>query len=45
MVEEKGLKQESDPGALEALCRQAIDANPKAVAEFQRGQSRFHQFS
>ncbi|MHA3775277.1 Asp-tRNA(Asn)/Glu-tRNA(Gln) amidotransferase subunit GatB [Verrucomicrobiota bacterium sgz303538] len=37
VVEEKGLKQESDVGALEALCQQAIDANPKAVAEFKAG--------
>ena len=45
MVEEKGLKQESDLGALEALCRQAIEANPKAVAEFRAGKARFDQFS
>lgn len=37
VVEEKGLKQESDTGALEALCDQAIAANPKAVAEYKAG--------
>jgi aspartyl-tRNA(Asn)/glutamyl-tRNA(Gln) amidotransferase subunit B len=37
IVEEKGLKQESDTGALEAYCRQAIEANPRAVAEFRAG--------
>ncbi len=37
IVEEKGLKQESDPGAIEALCDQAIAANPKAVAEYKGG--------
>jgi aspartyl-tRNA(Asn)/glutamyl-tRNA(Gln) amidotransferase subunit B len=37
IVEEKGLKQESDAGALEALCAQAIEANPKAVAEYRAG--------
>lgn len=37
IVEEKGLKQESDLGAIEALCDQAIDANPKAVAEYKSG--------
>jgi aspartyl-tRNA(Asn)/glutamyl-tRNA(Gln) amidotransferase subunit B len=37
VVEEKGLKQESDTGAIEALCRQAIDASPKAVAEYKSG--------
>ncbi len=39
IVDEKGLKQESDTGALEGLCRQAIDANPKAVAEYKAGKT------
>lgn len=39
VVEEKGLKQESDTGALEAWCVQAIDANPKAVAEYRAGKA------
>ena len=34
---EKGLKQESDAGAIEALCSQVIAANPKAVAEYRAG--------
>ena len=33
----KGLKQESDTGAIEALCQQAIEASPKAVAEYKAG--------
>ncbi len=37
VVEERGLKQESDTGALEALCLQAIAANPKAVEEYRAG--------
>lgn len=37
IVEEKGLKQESDLGAIEALCDQAIAANPKAVEEYKGG--------
>ena len=37
IVEEKGLKQESDTGALEALCDQAIAASAKAVAEYKSG--------
>lgn len=37
IVEEKGLAPVSDTGALEALCKQAIDANPKAVAEYRAG--------
>jgi aspartyl-tRNA(Asn)/glutamyl-tRNA(Gln) amidotransferase subunit B len=37
IVEEKGLKQESDTGAIEALCQQVIEANPKPVAEYRAG--------
>ncbi len=37
IIEEKGLKQVSDVGAIEALCAQAIAANPKAVAEYKAG--------
>ena len=37
IIVEKGLKQESDLGAIEALCDQAIAANPKAVAEYKSG--------
>ncbi|MEI8233233.1 MAG: Asp-tRNA(Asn)/Glu-tRNA(Gln) amidotransferase subunit GatB [Verrucomicrobiota bacterium] len=37
IIEEKGLKQESDLGAIEALCDQAIADNPKAVAEYKSG--------
>jgi aspartyl-tRNA(Asn)/glutamyl-tRNA(Gln) amidotransferase subunit B len=37
IVEQKGLKQESDAGAIEALCDQAIAASPKAVAEYKSG--------
>jgi len=37
IVEEKGLRQESDLGAIEALCDQAIAANPKAVEEYRGG--------
>ncbi len=44
IVEEKGLKQESDSGAIEALCRQAIDANPKPVAEFRAGNEKSINF-
>jgi aspartyl-tRNA(Asn)/glutamyl-tRNA(Gln) amidotransferase subunit B len=37
IVEERGLKQVSDTGAIEALCRQVIEANPKPVAEYKAG--------
>ncbi len=39
IVEEKGMKQESDTGALDAWCAQAIEANPKAVAEYKAGKT------
>jgi aspartyl-tRNA(Asn)/glutamyl-tRNA(Gln) amidotransferase subunit B len=39
IVEAKGLRQESDSGAIEALCRQAIDASPKAVEEYRAGKT------
>ena len=39
IVEEKGLKQESDLGAIEALCQEVVDANPKAVAEYKSGKT------
>ena len=37
IVTERGLEQVSDTGAIEALCIQVIDANPKAVAEYKAG--------
>ncbi len=37
IVEEKGLRQVSDIGAIEALCDQAIAASAKAVAEYKAG--------
>jgi aspartyl-tRNA(Asn)/glutamyl-tRNA(Gln) amidotransferase subunit B len=39
IVEEKGMKQESDAGAIEALCQQAIANSPKAVAEYKAGKT------
>ncbi len=37
IVEERGLKQESDSGALQALCDEVIAANPKSVADYAAG--------
>ena len=37
IVEERGLEQVSDSGAIEALCQQVMDANPKAVGEYKAG--------
>lgn len=39
IVEEKGLQQESDAGAIEALCDQVIAAHPKSVADFAAGKA------
>lgn len=37
IVSEKGMSQVTDVAALEALCDQAIAANPKSVADFKAG--------
>jgi aspartyl-tRNA(Asn)/glutamyl-tRNA(Gln) amidotransferase subunit B len=37
IVEEKGLAQVSDAGAIEKLCDEAIAANPRSVADYQAG--------
>lgn len=37
IVEEKGLKQVSDAGAIEAICDQVIAAHPGPVADFRAG--------
>jgi aspartyl-tRNA(Asn)/glutamyl-tRNA(Gln) amidotransferase subunit B len=37
IVEEKGMKQVSDTGAIEALCDQAIANSERAVAEYKAG--------
>jgi len=37
IVKERGMEQVSDLGAIEVLCDQAIDGNPKAVAEYKAG--------
>lgn len=37
IVEKKGLKQSNDTGEIEALCREAIAGNPKAVGQYKDG--------
>ncbi|AEH45187.1 glutamyl-tRNA(Gln) amidotransferase, B subunit [Thermodesulfatator indicus DSM 15286] len=37
IVEEKGLKQESDEAALEAICQKILEANPKEVEKYRQG--------
>ena len=39
IVEEKGLKQESDTGAIEAFVDEAIAANPGPVADYKAGKA------
>jgi aspartyl-tRNA(Asn)/glutamyl-tRNA(Gln) amidotransferase subunit B len=39
IIEEKGLKQESDTGAIEALCSQVIAANRRSVEDYKSGKS------
>ena len=44
IVEQRGLKQESDSAAIEALCAQAIAANPKPVSEYKAGKQQSINF-
>ncbi|MEO6847669.1 MAG: Asp-tRNA(Asn)/Glu-tRNA(Gln) amidotransferase subunit GatB [Chthoniobacterales bacterium] len=37
IVEEKGMKQESDSGAIEPFCDQVIQANPQSVEDYKAG--------
>jgi aspartyl-tRNA(Asn)/glutamyl-tRNA(Gln) amidotransferase subunit B len=39
IVEAKGLKQESDIGAIELLCIEVIAANPKSVEDYKAGKA------
>ena len=39
IVEEKGLVQISDEGAIGKMCDEAIKENPKAVAEYKSGKA------
>lgn len=40
IVEKKGLKQSNDTGEIEALCREAIAGNAKAVGQFKDGNAK-----
>jgi aspartyl-tRNA(Asn)/glutamyl-tRNA(Gln) amidotransferase subunit B len=37
IVEQQGLKQSNDTGEIEALCREAIAGNAKAVGQYKEG--------
>ena len=45
IVEEKGLKQESDPKALESLIEKIITENPDKVKEYKSGKEKLHQLN
>lgn len=40
IVEKKGLKQSNDTGEIEALCREAIAGNAKAVGQYKEGNTK-----
>ena len=40
IVEKKGLKQSNDSGEIEALCREAIAGNAKAVGQYKEGNTK-----
>jgi len=44
VIEAKGLKQITDAGALEAIIRQVIDANPDQVAGYRAGKDKLMGF-
>ncbi len=44
VIEEKGLKQVSDTGAIEAIVDEVIAANPTEVAEFKAGKTKLMGF-
>jgi aspartyl-tRNA(Asn)/glutamyl-tRNA(Gln) amidotransferase subunit B len=39
IVRAKGLKQESDLGAIETMCQEVIQANPKSVEDYRAGKA------
>ena len=44
VIEAKGLKQITDNGAIEAIIRQVIDANPEQVAGYRAGKDKLFGF-
>jgi aspartyl-tRNA(Asn)/glutamyl-tRNA(Gln) amidotransferase subunit B len=44
IIEEKGLKQVSDTGELEVVCKEILDANPQSVEDFKNGKDRAFGF-
>lgn len=44
VVEEKGMKQVSDSGAILAIVNQVLDANPQSIEDFKNGKDRAVKF-
>ena len=44
VIEAQGLKQITDTGAIEAIIRQVIDANPEQVAGYRAGKDKLFGF-
>ncbi|MFA6549996.1 MAG: Asp-tRNA(Asn)/Glu-tRNA(Gln) amidotransferase subunit GatB [Candidatus Gracilibacteria bacterium] len=44
IVSEKGLKQVSDTGAIEVVCKKVVEANPNVVAEYKSGKDKLFGF-
>ncbi|MDQ6975396.1 MAG: Asp-tRNA(Asn)/Glu-tRNA(Gln) amidotransferase subunit GatB [Mariprofundaceae bacterium] len=44
IIEEKGLKQVSDTGAIDALIKEIIEANPKQVEQYRGGRDKLFGF-
>ncbi|MEO1954713.1 MAG: Asp-tRNA(Asn)/Glu-tRNA(Gln) amidotransferase subunit GatB [Campylobacterales bacterium] len=43
-IEKLGLKQVTDTGAIEAMCREIIDANPEKVEQYKAGKDKLFGF-
>jgi len=44
VIDELGLKQVTDTGAIEAMCQGIIDANPEKVEQYQGGKEKLFGF-
>ncbi|MDA7817697.1 Asp-tRNA(Asn)/Glu-tRNA(Gln) amidotransferase subunit GatB [Sulfurimonas sp.] len=44
VIDELGLKQVTDTGAIEAMCQEIIDANPEKVEQYQGGKDKLFGF-
>jgi aspartyl-tRNA(Asn)/glutamyl-tRNA(Gln) amidotransferase subunit B len=44
IIQEKGLMQVSDSGAIEAACREVVEANPDSVASYRAGKTQLFGF-